>query len=58
MKYKYSTCSGVEGFQHLESNFVAFAGKINLLILIDTKIKVLICSSYRSEWFLKKKKCP
>jgi len=33
---------------------MAFAGKIILLILIGHKI-VLICSSYRSEWFRKKK---
>jgi hypothetical protein len=41
----------------LKNDFVAFAGKINLPILIGPKIKVLICSSYRSEWFRKKKEC-
>ena len=41
----------------LKNNFMAFSGKINLRILIGPKIKVLICCSYGSEWFQKKKEC-
>jgi hypothetical protein len=39
----------------LKNKFMVFGGKIILRILIGPKIKVLICSSYRSEWFRKKK---
>jgi hypothetical protein len=37
---------------------MAFAGKINLHIVIGPKIKMLVCSSNRSEWFPKEEEMP